>query len=156
MQLQSNWTGGVKFNDNYDDYKDELIDMLSEIKDMWDGPHGPIITVNPNRPHIALGSTLTLALYRTQSHAPEIQRDEIDKRVKTPVIEPAQTDWAAPILCAPKKDAALRSSVDYWDLNAVTFRTLTVFQGLMNRSTYLEILDYFRHQTRIQDTSKSK
>lgn len=37
-------------------------------------------------------------------------------------MEPAQMEWASPILFAPKKDGTLQFCVDYGKLNAVTKR----------------------------------
>lgn len=53
-------------------------------------------------------------------HASVFDLDEIDKTLKEHVIEPAKTEWEAPILFAPKMDGALRSSVDYRKLNTIT------------------------------------
>lgn len=38
------------------------------------------------------------------------------------VLQPAQTEWGALIVSYPNKDGAIRSSVDYQKLNAVTVR----------------------------------
>lgn len=38
------------------------------------------------------------------------------------VIEPAQTEWASPIVSVPKKDGILRLCVDHSKLKAVTIR----------------------------------
>lgn len=35
----------MKFNDNYDEHKDEFFDMLSKFKDKWDGHLGQINSV---------------------------------------------------------------------------------------------------------------
>lgn len=40
--------------------------------------------------------------------------------LKMDVIEPSQTEWAAPIVMAPKKDGALSFIFEYRKLNAVT------------------------------------
>lgn len=44
-QLNSDLIEEVKFTRTYHDYKDELSDMLSKLKDKWDGPLGRINVV---------------------------------------------------------------------------------------------------------------
>ena len=38
------------------------------------------------------------------------------------VIEPAQSEWASPIVIAPKKDGTPRFCIDFGKLNEVTIR----------------------------------
>lgn len=40
------WKEEVKFDENYDEYKDEFNDLLSEFNKMWDGHIGRIVAVN--------------------------------------------------------------------------------------------------------------
>lgn len=44
-RIKRNWTEERKFNKNYDDYKDQFFNMLSEFKDMQDGLFGRICAV---------------------------------------------------------------------------------------------------------------
>lgn len=52
----------------------------------------------------------------------EFEKTKIDKILAENIIESAQTEWAAPIVFAPKKDRTLWFCVDYRKLNAVTGR----------------------------------
>lgn len=48
--------------------------------------------------------------------------DEIAKITKDETIEPATTEWASPILFAPKKYGSLRFCVNYRKLKVIAMR----------------------------------
>ena len=52
----------------------------------------------------------------------ELEQAEVDKQLKAGVIEPAMSEWAAPVLFAPKKDGKLRFCIDYRKLNSMTVK----------------------------------
>lgn len=62
------------------------------------------------------------ATYRVGTKAREVAKNENNKILLERVIEPSQTDWAALIVFAPKKNVSLRFSVDDRKLNAFTKR----------------------------------
>ena len=47
---------------------------------------------------------------------------EIEEMIKEGVIEPANSEWASPMVIIHKKDDTIRLCVDYRRLNAVTHR----------------------------------
>lgn len=47
---------------------------------------------------------------------------EINKQLKAGTIEPAMSDWAAPVLSVSKKDRKLRFCIDYKKINAMTLK----------------------------------
>lgn len=59
------------------------------------------------------------ATYRAEPKTLELGKIKIDKMLKDNITEPAETEWAAPIVFAPKKDDSLRFCDDYRRLHAV-------------------------------------
>ena len=54
--------------------------------------------------------------------AREAETAEVKKMLELKVIEPASTEWASPIVLAPKPDGSWRFCVDYRRLNDITVR----------------------------------
>lgn len=50
--------------------------------------------------------------YRAGPQALQFERDEIDKMLEMNIIIPCQTEWAAPVVFAGKRDGLLRFGVD--------------------------------------------
>ena len=46
-------------------------------------------------------------------------KDQIQEMIKAKLISPSNSEWAAPILCVPKKDGGVRICCDYRGLNQV-------------------------------------
>lgn len=59
-------------------------------------------------------------LLRADPETREFENVEIDKMLGQEVIEPIQTKWVAPVVCAPKKDGNFPVRVDYRKLDTVT------------------------------------
>lgn len=49
-----------------------------------------------------------------------LEQSESNKQLKTGVIEPATSEWAAPVLFAHKEDGRLCSCIDYKTLHSMT------------------------------------
>ena len=60
--------------------------------------------------------------YRAGPAQRKLEEEEIKKMLDLKVIEPSNSEWAAPIVFAPKKDGSLRLCIDYRRLNAATIR----------------------------------
>ena len=96
--------------------------MLRKYQPMWSGKLGEITTTTH---HIDLkpGSRpFATPPYRSGPKERELEIAEIERQRADGVIEPAQSEWASPILFAPKADGTLRFCVDYRRLNAMTLR----------------------------------
>ena len=61
-----------------------------------------------------------LPAYRLPHAYRETVLKELEEMEKSGVIEPSQSEWAAPIVIVKKKDGSLRICVDYRRLNSVT------------------------------------
>ena len=66
-----------------------------------------------------------LAPYRLPHAYRELVRKEIDEMLEAGVIEPSNSEWAAPIVLVDKKDGTMRMCVDYRRLNAVLSESST-------------------------------
>ncbi len=96
--------------------------MLKKHEQMWLGKLGEInvtehgINLKPD------AKPFKSPPFRAGPKMRELIQFEVDKQLKAGVIEPATSEWAAPVLFAPKKDGRLRFCVDYRKLNEMTVR----------------------------------
>ena len=97
-----------------------ILEMLAPHKDMWSGDLGKIratehdIDLKPNtRP-------IHQQPYRAGAESPKVHEDHINLQLAADLIEPDQSEWASPVLLAPKKDGTLRYCIDFRRLNTVT------------------------------------
>lgn len=52
----------------------------------------------------------------------QVVKDEVDKMIKSGVIEPSTSPWASPVVLCTKKDGSVRFCIDYRRLNSVTHK----------------------------------
>ena len=94
--------------------------MLAPHKEMWSGDLGKIRATEHHidlRPHTR---PLYQHAYRAGPESRKVLEDHINLQLAADVIEPAQSEWASPVLLAPKKDGTLRFCVDFRRLNTLT------------------------------------
>lgn len=107
--LRANCREKVNVGQSYDGYRQEIIKMLQEYKDMWDGRLGQLGIA---KHRIVLTSTdiwpINFVPYRAGRKEREFEKMEIDKMIRMNVIEPRDSEWASPFLFAPKKDESLQ------------------------------------------------
>lgn len=122
LEEPTDWKDKVNVSPKFEHEKAKLIEMLSKFENMWDGTLGTIKAA-VHRIELEPGSRpIHQQPYRAGPTQREHERREIDKMLKAGVIEPAKTEWASPIVFAPKKDGQLRFCIDYRRLNALTIR----------------------------------
>ncbi len=120
--LNEDWRDAVLIDTKYEHYKEKLIEVLEPFQSMWDGRIG---TVNITKHRIELEpgtKPVNQQPYRAGPRQRELELIEIRKILEQDIIEPATSEWAAPIVFAPKKDGSLRFCIDYRRLNAATKR----------------------------------
>ena len=115
------WEEDVHIGAEDSSVRSEIMDMLSEFKDMWSGRLGRI-DATKHRINLKPGARpIYQAPYRAGPIAREKEEKEID-RILRAGIEPTSTEWASPVVFVPKKDGTMRFCVDYRKQNAVTVR----------------------------------
>ena len=96
--------------------------MLKKYSKKWDGTLGEINTTVHRIELIPETCPIAKAPYRAGPKAREIEDAEVKKILEAGVIEPAQSEWASPVLLVPKPDGSMRFCFDYRKLNAVTVK----------------------------------
>ena len=87
---------------------------------MWDGRIGEI-NITKHRIELLSGTRpVRQHPYRTGLCAKEFEGREIATMLLDNVIRPSQSEWASPVVLAPKSDGTLRFCLDYRKLNEVT------------------------------------
>lgn len=82
--------------------------MLMHFKHVWDGHLGCITTAtHPIEMIDPTTRPVDSAPYRAEPKTREFEKLETKKMLGDNVLEAAQTEWAAPIVFAPKKDGTL-------------------------------------------------
>ena len=116
------WDEDVHIGAEDSTIRSQIIDMLSEFKDIWSGRLGKI---DATKHRIALkpgARPIYQAPYRAGPIAREKEKKEIDRMLRAGVIEPTSAEWAIPVVFVPKKDETMGFCVDYRKLNAVMVR----------------------------------
>lgn len=114
------WKVDVHISLEDTEIREQVVELLDEFTDMWSGRLGKI-TAAKHRVELIPGSRPVFQHpYRAGLKTREHEKKEIDRMLKEGVIEPSISEWAAPVVFAPKKDVKLRFCVDYRRLNAVT------------------------------------
>ena len=99
-----------------------ILDMLAAHQKMWDG-HLGTIQATEHRINVEPGTKPLRSMpYRQGPAMRKIIKEHVDTMLEADVIEPATSEWASPVVLAPKKDGRLRFCVDYRKLNEKTVR----------------------------------
>ena len=82
--------------------------MLAKYDHMWAGQLGKFNTVHHRIDLVEDARPVTQRPYRTGPKAREFIGDEVKRMLEAEVIEPAQSEWASSVVCAPRPDGSLR------------------------------------------------
>ena len=96
--------------------------MLNKYSKLWDGTLSEISTTVYRIELVPETRPIAQALYRAGLKAREIEDVEVQKMLEAGVNEPAQSEWASPVLLVPKPDGSMRFCEEYRRLNAVTVK----------------------------------
>jgi hypothetical protein len=89
---------------------------------MWDGRLGHVQTTS-HRIELMPGATPVHSQpYRAGARAREAESSEVQRMLKSKVIEPTTSEWASPVVLVPKPDGSMRFCINYRRLNALTMR----------------------------------
>lgn len=121
--VRFNWREDLKLIENYDDHEDELVEILSECKDIWD-LHVAVIGSIKHWIDLTFAGCLTYAfgsslVWTTRS---PVRTRRIQKNATKTAIESAKSQLVAHTVFARKKDGALFICLNYRKLDAVTVR----------------------------------
>ena len=121
--------------------------MLKPFSSVWNGELGTV-TVTKHLIDLQEGTRpVHCQPYRTGPKSRENQQSEVDKTLKTGVIEPGCSEWASPVVLSPKSDVSLRFCVDYRRLNALTVKETYPLPGMdecldsLGEANFLTTLD---------------
>ena len=96
--------------------------ILRKHSHMWDGQLGQINTTE-HRLELEPGTVpIRQPPYRAGHKEREFETAEVGKMLELGIIRPSKSEWASPVVLAPKGDGSLRFCIDYRRLNAVTKR----------------------------------
>ena len=105
-----------------EEQKARVEEMAAPFKDLW-GPGLGKVNITSHRLHLEEGARPSYAQpYRAAGFKRQVIEKEIEKMLDLSVIEPAVSEWAAPVVLAPKPGGKWRFCVDYRKLNAMTKR----------------------------------
>ena len=107
-------------------FKQELIDLLQEFKDIFAWKYTDMKGVDPqfcmHKINLKKDAVPVVSQrYRMNPNYAKAVKEELDKLLKVGFIYPLkQVTWLSPIVIVPKKNGKLRICVDYRKLNAAT------------------------------------
>ena len=120
--------------------RQELLDLLDEFSEVfYDGGELPLVRVGVEHTIRVKDDTGPVAFNprRVSREAEEELQKEVKSLEEMGIIQPSNSPWAAPVVCARRSDGSLRLAVDYRALNAVslpaTLHPIPRVDGLIDR-----------------------
>ena len=116
------WRDTLRIDGKFSDLRERVVSLLEPFQSMWDGTLGELKATEHRIDLMPDSKPVHQAPYRAGPTQRQREKEEIDNMLAKGVIEPANTEWASPIVFVPKSDGSLRFCVDYRRLNAMTIR----------------------------------
>ena len=85
---------------------------LRKYSHIWNGSLGEITTIEHRIDLVPGSRPVSSVPYRAGPKAQKAEQDEVDRMLRAGVIEPAQSEWASPVVLVPKPDGSLRFCID--------------------------------------------
>lgn len=112
------WEERLNVGDGMEKHRPTLIDALCPCSRMCSGQLGLIKNFTFRLDLHPVSQPMRQHPYRTCPDKREIERNAIADMLQHGIIEPSQSEWAAPVVIARKKDGPYRFCVDYRRLNS--------------------------------------
>jgi Reverse transcriptase (RNA-dependent DNA polymerase) len=102
--------------------REKVFRVLGKHRSMWDGHLGHVHSTSHRIDLVPGAKPIHAQPYRAGPRAREAESAEGQRMLKARVIEPANSDWASPVVLLPKPDGSMRFCIDYRRLNTLTVR----------------------------------
>ncbi|CAN8063812.1 unnamed protein product [Agarophyton chilense] len=113
----------VQIGEEKGQLRGRIIDLLEEFETMWSGHLGQIKATQHRMGLLPDSKPIYQQPYRAGPKAREIELKEVERMLEEGAVEPANSDWAIPVVLVQKKgDKRMRFCVDYRRLNSMTTR----------------------------------
>lgn len=94
--------------------------MLKPFTSMWHGKLGEV-KITEHRIDLVPGARPVFSQpYRAGAESRKVIQKNVDELLQQGIIEPTKSQWASPVVLAPKADGSLRFCIDYRRLNTIT------------------------------------
>ena len=119
--IGEDWRNAIDLSELKDQgMKDKVFAMFEKHVAMWSGTLGTI-RATEHRIEVQPGTRpIRQPPYRAGHKSRETVAEHIQTQLDAGVIEPAQSEWASPVVLVLKKDGTIRFCVDFRRLNAAT------------------------------------
>lgn len=131
------WRQELKTDQKFQEHREKFLQMIKQLKWMSDR-HLALISIFEHRIKLMIGLEETLHCVRHPAGPKpwEVREGKIQKMPEMKVVEPAETEWAAPIVFAQKNGVSLTFRVDYRNPKAVSVHDYYPYHRWMRVSNH--------------------
>jgi hypothetical protein len=116
------WKDQLDLQHLTEETQSKVTEMLSKFSSMWTGQLGEINITQHRIDLVPDAKPVYQAPYRAGVKGRKVEKEEVERMLKAGVIEPANSEWASPVVLITKPDGSIRFCVDYRKLNALTVK----------------------------------